>query len=202
MKTLFWLLLCSFTFAIADEMQDLNIGEPVPSFTLFNYDGKEISLEKFCGKNAFTVVIFISTECPVSNGYNERMVKLSEKYYESNVKFLGINSNKAESIEDISDHSKKHKFPFPVLKDENNIVADNYAAMVTPEVFVINAKGTLLYHGRIDDSWKKESEVKEKDLENALDALLAKKEPPKSETTARGCSIKRVETEKSNGIKP
>jgi hypothetical protein len=82
------------------------------------------------------------------------------------------------------------------VKDENNTVADKYAAIVTPEVFVMNAKRILLYHGRIDDSWKKESDVKEKDLENALDALLEKKEPPKTETTARGCSIKRIESEK------
>lgn len=194
MKTLLWLLLCSFTFA--DEMQDLKIGATVPSFTLKNYDGKDISFEKFIEKNIFTVIMFISTECPVSNAYNERIVRLAEKYAKHNVQFLGINSNKEESVKDIVAHSLKHKFPFPVVKDENNTVADKYAAIVTPEVFVMNAKRILLYHGRIDDSWKKESDVKEKDLENALDALLEKKEPPKTETTARGCSIKRIESEK------
>ena len=81
---------------------------------------------------------------------------------------------------------------FPVLKDERNVVADEYGAQVTPEVFVLNPAGKLLYHGRIDDD-RKGTNIKHRDLQEALNALLAGKELSQPETKAFGCSIKRVE---------
>jgi peroxiredoxin len=186
-----FLLLCSLT-AVAGEIKELKTGEEVPSFTLKNHDGKEYSLKGMLKENKFAVVMFISTECPVSNAYNERMVKLAEAYGKKGVAFTGINSNKAEAVADIAAHAKDKKFAFPVLKDEKNIIADRYGAMATPEVYLVDQKGALLYHGRIDDSRKLES-MKTSDLANALDAVLAGKPVPVAQTKAVGCSIKRVD---------
>jgi len=196
MKNLIALILLFTSFTIAADLPNLKIGESVPTFTLKNYDGKEFSLDKVRKEkeNKFTVVMFISTECPVSNSYNEKMVKLSETYSSKGIQFLGINANKEESVEDIAKHSKEHKFKFPVLKDEKNKIADLYGALVTPEVYVINKEGKLMYHGRIDDARMK-TEAKTFDLQVALDALLAGKEVATKETTARGCSIKRIDAE-------
>ena len=138
--------------------------------------------------------MFISTECPVSNGYNERMVKLFDTFTSKGIAIVGINANKAESVNDIADHSKKHGFKFSVLKDVDNKIADLYGAQVTPEVFVMNAKGKLMYHGRIDDS-RNEAKVQSHDLADALGSLLAGKEVTKTELKAVGCSIKRVSKE-------
>ena len=73
-----------------------------------------------------------------------------------------------------------------------NKIADLYSAQVTPEVFVLDAKGLILYHGRIDDS-KNAEKVEKKDLAAALDALLAGKKIENAETKAFGCTVKRVE---------
>ncbi|MBS4028576.1 MAG: thioredoxin family protein [Ignavibacteriales bacterium] len=193
MKQLLALFIIFTSFLTAGELPELKIGEAVPSFSLKNYDGKEFSLDKTRKEkeNKFTVLMFISTECPVSNAYNERMAKLYDKYSKKNVTIFGINANKEETIADIEEHSKEHKFLFPVLKDNGNKIADLYGALVTPEVYVLDKEGKLLYHGRIDDKRKVE-EVTSKDLENALDALLAGKEIAVKETTAKGCTIKRV----------
>lgn len=176
--------------AAATPPGDLNVDEKVPTFTLKDYNGNEHSLESYFN-NKFVVVMFIATQCPVSNAYNERMAKLYEDYASRDVAFFGINSNKQESVEEIADHSKKHGFEFPVLKDWNNIVADEYGTSVTPEIYVIDSKGILRYHGRIDDD-RSGKEIKSQDLRNALDGLLNGNEAPKKVTRAFGCTIKRV----------
>ena len=185
--------MCSLA-AIGGEIKELKTGDDVPSFTLKNYDGKELSLSAMLKESKYAVVMFISTECPVSNAYNERMAKLHEAFGKKNVAFAAINANKAESVADIAAHAKDKGLKFPVLKDNKNVVADGFGALATPEVFVVDQKGKLLYHGRIDDSRNPEK-IQSRDLANALDALLAGKPVPVPRTKAVGCSIKRVEEE-------
>ena len=167
-------------------------GDPtvVEDFTLKNYDGKSYTLSD--SKDAEAIVImFISTKCPVSNAYNERMVKLYDDYASKGVIFLGINANKAEDSEDCKEHAEENDFEFPVLKDPNNTIADKYDAQVTPEIYVVNAKRELLYHGRIDNS-QREDNVENQDLRKALDEILDGDAVSVTETKTFGCTIKRV----------
>jgi peroxiredoxin len=122
------------------------------------------------------------------------MEQLFETYAKKKVAVLAINANKEEDMKAIADHAKLHGFKFPVLKDVQNKVADLYAAQVTPEAYVINSAGKLVYHGRIDDSQKIEK-VHSHDLADALDLLLAGKEAPVAQSKAFGCSIKRIVTD-------
>lgn len=191
MKHLLLFTIVLSALASAGDMKALQVGDNVPAFTLKNYDGKEYSLQSLTKDNKLVVVMFIATKCPVSNGYNERMVKLNETYGKKGVAFVGINSNKAESVSEIAGHSKDHGFLFPVLKDDQNKIADAYGAEVTPETFVITPDGKLVYHGRIDDNRNPEK-VQSHDLALALDALLSGKQPQNTSTKAFGCSIKRV----------
>lgn len=166
------------------------IDKPAPPFALKSSDGKEYNFENLKGKKA-VVLMFISTRCPYSNAYNERMAKLYADYNGKGVVFLGIYANGTESLEDIKQHAQDKKFAFPILKDEGNVVADLYGAQVTPETFVLDNELTLRYHGRIDNSHKTD-EVKTQDLRVALDAVLAGGNVANKETKAFGCSIKRV----------
>jgi peroxiredoxin len=162
----------------------------VDNFILKDYNGKEHSLSDYKDSKAI-VIIFMATECPVSNAYNSRMEKLFEEYSRKNVAFLGINSNKAESVSRVKEHAKEKGLTFTILKDEQNIIADKFEASFTPEAYVLNSNFDILYHGRIDNS-RNESEVVTKDLENALNEILAGKEVSKKETKAFGCTIKRI----------
>ncbi len=162
----------------------------VENFKLKDYNGKEFQLNDFKNSKAI-VIIFIATQCPVSNAYNSRMEKLYEEYKNKGIAFIGINSNKQESVEEIKEHAKKNNLNFIILKDVNNIIADKFKASVTPEVFVLNSNLEILYHGRIDDS-RKEEEVKSEDLRNALNEILEGKKVTITETKAFGCTIKRV----------
>lgn len=169
------------------------IGAAAPDFKLPSAaDGKEIALKDLAGKSKAVVVMFIATKCPVSNAYNERMAALGKEYGPKGIAFVGVNSNKAEAAPEVADHAKKHDFSFPVVKDAGNKVADQYDAQKTPEVYVVDPKGNLIYHGRIDESMDDPKSVKSPDLRNALEAILAGKPVPVAETKAFGCTIKRV----------
>ena len=159
------------------------------NFSLYDYNNKIHSLEDYSNKKGI-VILFISTQCPVSNAYNERMAELFDEYG-SNFEFFGINSNKNEDISKIKEHSKANNLDFVILKDSNNVIADKFEASFTPEVYVLNNDFLQLYHGRIDDS-RREEEIEEKDLMNALNQILKGEEVTVKETKAFGCTIKRI----------
>ncbi len=163
----------------------------IENFTLTDIYNKKHTLSEYDNSKAI-LIIFIATQCPVSNSYNSRMVELYNNYSKKNIALIGINSNKQESINECKSHAEKNGFNFTVLKDEKNIIADMFEASVTPEVYVLEPKTyTILYHGRIDDS-KNEKNVETKDLENALNEILAGKSVSNTQTKAFGCSIKRI----------
>jgi len=167
----------------------LAAGDSVRDFSLPNYDGARYSLSQYRDKKA-VVVMFIAAKCPVSNDYDARMVDLARTYGPKGVQFLGIDSNRDESADEIASDARQHGFPFPVLRDEVNIVADQFGAMRTPEVYVISPARIILYHGRIDDD-QDAARVHERDLKSALDAVLVGRPVPRPETRAFGCTIKR-----------
>ena len=166
-----------------------SIGKTVAPFSLPDATGKTVEVGAWKGSKA-TVLMFVATRCPVSNAYNERMEDLAKAYAAKGVAFYGINSNKEEDSAEIAKHSKENGFTFPVLKDKGNVIADRFEAKVTPEIYVVDAKGDLVYHGQIDNS-QNETKVKARPLAAALDALLAGQNVKVAEANAFGCSIKR-----------
>lgn len=166
------------------------VGKPAPAFALPNVaTGQQTSLSALGQGKKATVVLFVATRCPYSNGYNARMATLAKKYAAQGIAFVGINSNATEPIAECAAHAKAH-LPFPVLKDADASVADTYAAKVTPEAYVIDAHGTLVYHGRIDSALDPR-DVTTHDLAAALDAVLTGHAVSATQPAAFGCSIKR-----------
>lgn len=191
LKSFIYILLVVFTFSTVSANSIFN--EPSPktyeNFSLYDYNKKQHSLSEMTDTKGI-VIIFVSTNCPVSNAYNKRMVSLNNDFGKD-FTFVGINSNKTEDINEIKEHSADNNFAFVILKDSNNVIADKFEAKSTPEVFVLNNKFEQLYHGRIDDS-RKSKNVEVSDLKNVLNEIKAGKEVSVKETKAFGCSIKRV----------
>src|SRR6476660_1571863 len=104
-------LIVTFVFALAcaASAQSVAIGSTVPNFSLSDTDGKAVNLNDVKGKNG-TVLIFVATRCPVSNGYNERMSKLASEYKAKGVNVVGINSNVTESPSEIKAHATEKGF--------------------------------------------------------------------------------------------
>lgn len=171
------------------------VGETAPGFTLpVAGAARRLTLGDELRRQKLTVVMFIATQCPVSNAYNSRMAELARDYATRGVGFVGVNSNRQEPVEEIVAHAREHGLAFPIVKDAENKIADRYGARVTPEVFVVDTAGVVRYHGRIDERQNAATpaDVKSPDLRTALDALLAGKAPPSPTTKAFGCSIKRI----------
>lgn len=157
--------------------------------TLQDPDGKAVSFAQL--KGAVTVVTFISTICPISNAYNDRMNAIYKEYTAKGVKFIFVNANANESASDVRQHAKDVGFEFPVYKDPGNVTADHFGAAVTPESFVIDSGGKIRYHGQVDDN-RNQARVRTQGLRMAIDAVLGGKPIEVQETKAFGCTIKRV----------
>jgi peroxiredoxin len=172
-----------------DAKASLAIGAVAPDFTLPDADGKQHSLASLKGKSG-TLILFVATKCPVSNAYNARMQKLAEDYRAKGVNVVGINSNSTEPAAEVKQHAAEKGLTFTMLKDGGNVVADRFDAQVTPEAYLLDASGKLVYRGRIDNSRNGDS-ITSTELRDAIEATLAGKPVEKSEVKAFGCSIKR-----------
>jgi peroxiredoxin len=173
----------------------------VPSFTLKDTAGKDWSLTDQKAKKAI-VVVFIGTECPINNAYMPRLAELHKEYTPRDVAFVAINSNCTDAPARVAAHAKDHGIPFPVLKDTANVVADRFGARRTPEAFVLDSSGSILYQGRIDDqigiAYRRPAPTR-RDLAEALDAVLAGKPVSQPITQAPGCAIARTIKPKASG---
>jgi len=166
------------------------VGSTIDNFTLSDTNGSSQSLNDLKGKNG-AVVIFLSAQCPVVKGYHERINQLAADYQAKGINFIGINSNSTESLDWVKSNAVEYGFKFPVLIDKNNVLADKLGASVTPEVFYVDAKNTLLYHGAVDND-RSGKNVSENYLRTAFDDSLAGKKIAKTSASAFGCTIKRI----------
>ncbi len=184
------LILALAAFSLAAE-KSVKIDEKVKEWSLKDPDNKTHSLKKLGEKKKAVVLIFLATQCPVLDDYVERIVALAKDYKEKDVQFVGIHSNKHETIVEIKKYREKHNFEFPILKDPDNDIADYLQARRTPEVFLIDTEKMLRYRGAIDDSRKT---PKTHYLKNVLDLVLDGETIPEEQrkTRAIGCTIKRV----------
>ena len=154
-------------------------------------DGKTPALRDFAGEKG-TVVVFLSFDCPVSNSYAGALAELHKTYAARGVKFLALVPTD-DSAERIAKKSTEFKLPFPALSDSKLAAAEAFKAIVTPEAFVLDHNHVLRYRGRIDNQYygrlKKNPQVTEHDLRDALEALTAGKNVSAPATRAIGCHI-------------
>ena len=177
------------SFSRVSAKDGLAVGAKLENFKLADANGVSKSLADLKGKNG-AILVFLSTQCPVVKGYNERIVKLADDYAAKGINVIGINSNATEMPEKIKSHAAEN-YKFPVLIDKGNILADQIGANVTPETFYLNEKNILVYHGAIDND-RSGQNVSMNFLRDALDANLGGKVVAKTSANAFGCSIKRA----------
>lgn len=169
----------------------LAIGQKIDNFTLADASGKQNPFDSLKGKNG-TVVIFLSTMCPVVNRfYKDRIAAFAKDYQAKGVNIVGINANSSETAEQIKANTEERSYVFPVLIDKGNAVADKLGASVTPEVFLFDKDNKLVYRGAIDNDRTGEK-ITANYLRDAVEATLAGKTIAKTETASFGCGIKRV----------
>nr|WP_299034617.1 thioredoxin family protein [uncultured Tenacibaculum sp.] len=173
------------------------VGDEATDFSLKNIDDTMVSLADYSEAKGF-IVVFTCNMCPYSVANEDRIIALDKKYKKKGFPVIAINPNdpevsKGDSFEAMKVRAKEKGFTFPYLFDEGQEVYPKYGATKTPHVYILNKKkGKLIveYIGAIDDSSRNENNVKERFVENAVDALLKGEKPTKTDTRAIGCSIK------------
>lgn len=175
-------------------MANLQIGDKALAFELPGVDGISYSFAGISANKGATVVLFMCNHCPYVLAWLDRLIAAARDYAEQGVAFVGINANDphkypVDSFEGMQKLAAERDLPFPYLHDRTQDVAVAYGAERTPEVFLFDAELTLRYHGAPDDNYD-EFKAKVPYLRNALDAVLAGREPPVAETQAAGCTIK------------
>ena len=184
------LLAITFAFAIGVAAQGIAVGATMENFSLPDTSGKTHTLKSLTGKNG-AVLVWLSAQCPVVKAYHERINSIAADYAAKGISFIGINSNVTEDLNWITSDATTVGYKFPILIDKGNVLADKLGATVTPEIFYVDAKGKLLYHGAIDND-RSGRNIEETYARAAFDASLSGKEIVKNKTKAFGCEIKRV----------
>ena len=202
------LLLClcctmSLPARAADNFSSLPLGSSAPDFELPGVDGRNWTLKDFSDARAL-VVLFTCNHCPTAQYYEERVKKIVDDYKSKSVALVAISPNDPKSVRldelgwtDLSDsfdemkiRAKDRAYNYPYLYDgDSESVSKTYGPVATPHVFVFDAARKLRYAGAIDDSERVEH-VTKRYLRDALDALLAGKEPALTQTKIVGCSVK------------
>jgi len=167
------------------------IGAPMPDFTLRDIEGVEHTLSQYRGKTV--VLVFASFKCPWSKGADPQIAALAEEYSDRDVVFLAIDSHYDTSPEEIAAYANAARLPFATVKDEGNRYADLVGAKRTPEVFLVDREGALVYHGAFDNRRGTDAPGGKTYTADALAALLEGKSIPVAETRSWGCTIKRAE---------
>ncbi len=169
------------------------LGSSAPDFSLPATDGNTYALDDF--DPDVLVVMFICNHCPYVKAVLDRLVELGNTWGPDEVALVAISSNDTErypqdDFDSMRELAEEKEFPFPYLFDESQEVARAYKAVCTPDFFVFDDQRRLAYAGRLDDNWKKPEEVTQRDLRDAVQALLDGDRPDEEQHPSMGCSIK------------
>jgi peroxiredoxin len=173
----------------------LPLGTVAPDFSLPDPSGKVVSLSDFKAAPA-VVVIFMCNHCPYVKHIRTGLAQFARDYSARGVTIMGISSNDvanypADSPAKMAEEAKAAGYIFPYLFDASQEVAKAYRAACTPDFYLFDKDGRLVYRGQFDDSRPGNGvTVTGKDLRAALEAVLAGKAVPANQKPSIGCNIK------------
>ena len=167
--------------------------EVAPSVTLTDLDGRAVN-PFLAAENAPAIVfLFTSVECPISNRYAPVVQRLHAEYAAKGVAFWLVYPNPSDKPEAIREHLKAFSYPAHALRDASHALVKLTGVQVTPETAVFDRKGSLAYHGRIDDRYVsiglERPAATVHDLADALAATLRGAPAKSAAGPAVGCYI-------------
>jgi thiol-disulfide isomerase/thioredoxin len=172
------------------------IGQPAPQqdVRMKGVSGTDVSIAEAAGAKG-TLVIFTCNHCPWVKMWQTRIAQIGNAAVKRGVGVIAVNANDPaaypeDGITEMKARAKKLGFKFPYVVDGTSDVARAFGATHTPEAYLLDAQGNLIYHGGVDDNARDEKAVKQAWLRDAVDALVTGKPVPLAETKALGCGIK------------
>jgi len=176
----------------------LTIGSSLPKVDskMKDVSGKEVSFKDVMKKNGL-LVMFSCNTCPVVGKYQSRTLETGKFATENEIGVIVLNSNEAtrgdgDSYTDMKEYAKEQGYKFNYVVDQNSVMADAFGATRTPELFLFDKTGKLVYHGAIDDNANGPDKVTRQHARIAMEEMVAGKAVSTSQTKFVGCGIKRI----------
>ena len=173
----------------------LDLGTPLPSFSLPDFNGKIVSDADVKGSKA-VLVAFICEHCPFVRHVRSEFARFAKEYEAQGLKVVAIMSNSIDEFpqdgpEGMKKEAQEAGYIFPYLFDKDQQVAKAFKAACTPDLFLFDSNRRLAYRGQFDGSRpKNDVPVTGADLRAATDAVLAGKAPSETQRPSMGCNIK------------
>ncbi|HEY6063205.1 MAG TPA: redoxin domain-containing protein [Chitinophagaceae bacterium] len=175
----------------------LPIGSPIPNpeIKMKDISGADVSFKDVQKKNGL-LVMFSCNTCPVVKRYQSRTLEVCKYAIGNDIGVVLLNSNEAtrddgDSYNDMKEYAKEQGYYFNYVVDKNSTMADAFGANRTPECFLFDGSGKLVYHGAIDDNSNGPDQVTRKHAIVAIDEMISGKDISQKETRSVGCTIKR-----------
>jgi len=174
----------------------LTLGTRVPAFSLDNaVDGRMVSPDDYADRPAL-LVMFICNHCPFVKHVIDGVTKMAADYLPRGVGIIAINSNDRvgypqDAPEKMKRLAEELGWDFPFVFDETQEVAKAFRAACTPDFFLFDSTGHLVYRGELDESRPGNGiPVTGSDLRAAIDAVLAGEPVAEEQKASIGCNIK------------
>ena len=184
--------------ALSPVSDPLSIGSSIPSpeSKMKDISGKELAFKDAMKKNGL-LVMFSCNTCPVVKKYQSRTLETGKFALDNEIGVIVLNSNEAtrgegDSFEDMKQYAKDQGYNFSYVVDKNSAMADAFGATRTPELFLFDKNGKLVYHGAIDDNPNGPDKVTRQHAQLAMQEMVAGKTVSTSTTRFTGCTIKRI----------
>jgi hypothetical protein len=176
------------------EALEIGSGIPEASVKMKNVDGRELALAESTGPKGL-LVVFTCNHCPWAQAWEARVVALGNEYRSKGVGVVAVNANDPSAYPEddygpMQERAKAKGYEFPYVVDATSGVARAFSATRTPEAYLFDARGKLVYTGAIDDNAQEPAAVTSRYLKDALDAVVGGTPVPLARTKALGCSIK------------
>jgi len=181
---------------LAAPVSALDLGDKAPKtdVEMKNANGDKVSIADIQGDNG-TLVIFTCNSCPWAKAWEDRIVEIGNEFQQKGVGVIAINSNdpsvnSEDSFDVMKQRVSSKGYNFPYVVDPGSQLARAFNASKTPEAFLFDESGQLVYHGTVDDDAYNPNQVEERYLREALQAVSNDNKVAKQKTKAIGCSIK------------
>jgi peroxiredoxin len=176
------------------ESIDIPLGTEMPDFDLPAPNGARHTLTSTMGSHGL-LIAFTCNHCPYAIAIWPRLIALAKQAKALGVETVAINPNiNPDYPEDAPGKMllkiKEWDISFPYLVDAAQGIAEAYKAQCTPDLYLLNAKQELVYHGRLDDNWKEPAKVTAHELADAIQNLASGKPINSRQNPSMGCSIK------------
>jgi len=161
----------------------------VPTAALVEPDGASVDARHLVARARFTVFVFYSSDCHCLTKHDDRLVALYDAYHPRGVQMVMVDPEVRASPQEDAAEARRRGYPFPILVDRHGRLANALGAEYATYSVVVDEEGRVRYRGGIDSDKTHLRANATPYLENALDDLLAGREPRRAEAKTLGCAL-------------